>query len=355
MFRHELGNLAIISELRLLNLGGLSHFAPPRRYSRVITMKAIVCSVSLVLCATPRLFGQSSSAAPKPEFEVASVKTAEPMTAGRFRIGMRVDEGRMAYENVTLRDCVRTAFRLKDYQISGPDWIGTERYDIIAKIPDGAGKDQVPEMLQTLLAERFRLAIHHESKPHDSYVLSVGKSGPKLAPAAPDDPALDPTNGPAAVYGGGGGGGRAEGPRMTISSGGGGGGGGMAVATRGMSVGGGNSMKMQLRKQTLDGFAQFLERFLGSPVVNQTGIAGTYDFALEMTLDEMMRGSGVMIMRAPGPAGGDSPNPAGSAEASDPGGALFRSIQNYGLKLDKKKEPLDLLVIDHIEKVPTEN
>jgi uncharacterized protein (TIGR03435 family) len=321
-------------------------------------MKPIVWGASVLAWTVSTLFGQAPSAAPNPsklEFEVASVKEAAPMTGGRMRIGMSVDEGRMTYENVALKDCIRTAYRLKDFQISGPDWMASTRFDIVAKLPEGATKEQVPEMLQALLADRFKLVVHHESKPHDSYALVVGKGGAKLTPSAPDDPASGPAGDTTVKFGGpggGGGGGRAEGQRMVFSSGGVGGGGGMAVAGGGM--GAGSTMKMQLRKLTLTGFAEILGRFLGSPVVDLTEIQGTYDFALEMSLEDITRGSGLMIMKGAA-AGGDAGNPAGNSEAADPGGAIFRTVQNYGLKLDKRKAPMDLLVIDHLEKVPTEN
>jgi uncharacterized protein (TIGR03435 family) len=225
-------------------------------------MKLIV-SVASGFVWSSAVFGQAP-AAPGPsklEFEVASVKEAAPMTGGRMRIGMNVDDGRMTYENMALKDCIRTAYRLKDFQISGPDWLANTRFDIIAKLPEGATKEQVPEMLQALLADRFKLTVHHESKSHDSYGLVVGKGGAKLTPAAPDDPESGPA-GDTTVKIGGPGGGRAEGQRMVFSSGGGGGGGGGSMAVGGGGMGGGSTMKMQLKKLTLTGFAEILGRFL---------------------------------------------------------------------------------------------
>jgi uncharacterized protein (TIGR03435 family) len=138
---------------------------------------------------------------------------------------------------------------------------------------------------------------------------------------------------------------------MVFSSGGGGG----AVAARGaaMSMSAGGAMKMQLKKQTMTSFAETLARFLGSPVVDLTEIQGTYDFNLELTREDLSRGSGIMIVAKPG-AGGDAGNPAGDGD-TDTGSGIFKTVQDCGLKLDKRKAPMDLLVIDHIEKVPTEN
>ena len=335
-------------------------------------MKPMVLGTSLFVGLTSGLFGQAPAPAPggsKLEFEVASVKPAAPMTGGMMRMGMRVDAGRMDYENVSLKDCIRTAYRLKDFQISGPDWMTGTRFDIVAKLPEGATQDQVPEMLQALLADRFKIAVHRESKSHDSYALVVAKNGPKLTPSAPDDKP-EPTGGalaaggPGAGSGGGSvsgsGGGRSEGSttRMVFSAGGGGGGGvgvgGAGGARTSMDMGAGGTMKMQLKKQTLTNFAETLARFLGSPVVDLTEIQGNYDFTLELALADLTRGTG-MVMRTGSPAAGVDPaNPAGNIDA-DGGSTIFKTVQDYGLKLDKRKSPMDLLVIDHIEKVPTEN
>jgi uncharacterized protein (TIGR03435 family) len=313
-------------------------------------------------------FGQAPavSGAPKLEFEVASVKPAAPMTGGMMRVGMRVDAGRMDYENVSLKDCIRTAWRLKDYQISGPDWMTSARFDIVGKLPEGTTKDQVPEMLQALLAERFKIVVHHDSKLHDSYALVVGKGGPKLTPSAPDDPAGAPTGastsfgGPSAASGGGApkGGDAPVGPpqtRIAFSATGGGGGGG-GVAMGGGKMGPGSTMKMNIRKQTVTAFADLLARFLASPVVDLTEIQGTYDFILEMSMEDMSRGSGLVMFHGPGAMAGGGADAPSTPDAGDAeSGGLFRTVQNYGLKLDKRKVPLDLLVVDHIEKVPTEN
>ncbi|HLK65704.1 MAG TPA: TIGR03435 family protein [Bryobacteraceae bacterium] len=322
-------------------------------------IKPTVSAASLLLYTTLPLLAQPAASVPgaKLEFEVASVKPAAPMTGGFMRMGMRVDQGRMDYENVSLKDCIRTAYRLKDFQVSGPDWLGNTRFDISAKLPEGTTKDQVPEMLQSLLADRFKLTVHHDSKLHDSYALVVGKGGPKLTPSEPDDPSSPQSKASTAL--GAPGGGKPDGAsRMTftMNGGGGGGGGGMAggggMGTGRMAMSPGNVMKMQMKGQTMSGFADMLARYLASPVVDLTEIEGKYDFTLEMSMEDMTRGSGLIISK-PGGAGDAGGAPAD--DASEPGGAILRSVQNYGLKLDKKKTPMDLVVVDHIEKSPTEN
>jgi uncharacterized protein (TIGR03435 family) len=108
-----------------------------------------------------------------PAFEVASIKPAPPITtiaaqiqSGKIHVGMTIDAARVDIGFMSLADLIRVAYRVKPYQISGPDWMREERFDIVAKLPDGASTDQVPEMLQALLAERFNLKVHRESKEH---------------------------------------------------------------------------------------------------------------------------------------------------------------------------------------------
>src|SRR5947209_7412353 len=129
-------------------------------------------------------FGQTP--ATPPAFEVASIKAAAPPVNGRMMIRMAGDPGRVDYANVSLRDVIRIAYGVKEYQVSGPDWISATRFDILAKLPEGAPREEVPQMLQTLLAERFKLTVHRETKEHSMYALVVGKNGPKLKPAEAD-------------------------------------------------------------------------------------------------------------------------------------------------------------------------
>lgn len=138
-----------------------------------------------------------------PSFEVASIKPAPPIEpqkimAGTLHIGMTIDSARVDIGNLSLADLIRTAYKVKPYQVSGPEWMGGLRWDIVAKMPEGGTREQVPAMLQALLAERFKLAIHHDSKDHAVYALVVGKNGLKMKEAEPDPvvaapPAAEPT------------------------------------------------------------------------------------------------------------------------------------------------------------------
>jgi len=142
-----------------------------------------------LLLVTGAAFGQTTPE--KLTFEVASVKPAAPLDMAKLaaavqqggampKLGARVDGARAEYTYMAIKELIATAYKVKPYQISGPDWIANQRFDIVAKIPDGASKDDAPKMLQALLEDRFKLVVHRESKEHPVLALVVGKGGPKL-------------------------------------------------------------------------------------------------------------------------------------------------------------------------------
>ena len=148
-------------------------------------------------CLAVAAAGQTPASTP-PAFEVASVKPAvQPERGPIFCLvpcspgeRLTVTGTRVDIRWMPLRKLIVTAYRVKPYQVAGPDWMQSQRFDIVAKIPAGASPDQVPEMLQALLAERFKLAIHRETKDTPVVALVVGRNGPHLEPAAPDAEAL---------------------------------------------------------------------------------------------------------------------------------------------------------------------
>src|SRR3984957_1360461 len=157
-------------------------------------------------------FAQTTAATSS--FAGATIKPAAPpatsMGAGggmRFAIRMGAqggpgtsDPGQITYSNLPLKNLLVNAFGVKTYQISGPSWIDSERFDIVAKVPQGATKDDVKLMLQNLLAERFKLTLHREKKDLPMYALVGAKNGPKMKESPPDDPdAKDATLDPAAA------------------------------------------------------------------------------------------------------------------------------------------------------------
>ncbi len=330
------------------------------RFSRFLALAGLLSGVAM---------SQPAPAAAPLAFEVATIKPSEPITGmgGKVmvRIGVRNDGAMVSYARMSLRALVQNAYGVKDYQVSGAPWMDTLQFDISAKLPDGASKDDAPEMLKTLLKERFKVSIHIEKKDHPIYALVVGKSGPKLkvaetnasekSAATPREPgSAAPPPPPPPPSGGGRGGGTAV---FAMSDGGG----------RGGPPSGGMSMRMDGSGGHIDGkemtmtrFAETLSRFLDRPVIDQTAIEGSYDFKIDMSPEEMGNMMSQMkgIMMA-GPAGGHGPGPAGAAPDGLPnapeGGSIFQSIQQYGLKLEPKKAPMDIITIDNAEKTPSEN
>jgi uncharacterized protein (TIGR03435 family) len=292
----------------------------------------------LILLAGVSVFGQTADSL---TFEVASVKRSPPPDpSGRVFFGPprggpgTPDPGQITWTNAALRSILMTAFDVQTYQINAPDWLSTERYDIVAKVPAGATKAQVNGMWQNLLKERFGLMVHHESKEFQVDELTVAKGGSKLKetdlPAdaesftpAPAPPRLD-KNGLPELNG--------SGAIVMIS---------MNNSTP--------SARMVAKGLPLSEIASRLAGMLRRPVVDKTGLTGKYDFTLEFTPDL----SGLPL--PPPPPG--LPGPAPSAQAaSDPGTSIPSAVEEQlGLKLRATKGMLDVIVVDHAEKVPTEN
>lgn len=299
---------------------------------------------SLIVFASCAAFAQT---APAPlSFEVASLKpTASPGTQERVMRRMAggpgsSDPGTFTYTNVTLKLLATMAYNLKDYQVEGPEWIDSIGYDLIAKMPPDTTKEQAAQMMQTLLAERFKMEFHRETKPMPVYALVVGKGGPKMreveAPAAIPDAPPDgraslqarTTNGP--------------GIRMMMSP-------------NGIRLAG---------QMTMAQLANALTRQLARPVLDQTELTATFDVDITWMPDEMDRGGGRMppggAMLGGGP-GGPGGGPGGSGGDSphtgpEPALTLAQALQEkLGLKLDARKSSAEILIIDRAEKVPVEN
>ncbi|MBZ5581270.1 MAG: TIGR03435 family protein [Acidobacteriia bacterium] len=310
-------------------------------------MKRMLAAPGLLVLVAGAGFAQTPAAAPL-SFEVATVKASAP-TGNMIRVGVRSDAGRVEYNNMAFADLLRIAFKVKDYQIEGPDWLRSERFNIVAKLPDGANREQIPEMLQTLLTERFQVKFHRDKRDLPVYALVAGKNGPKLQKSDENDTSLPgglldgklpPPPSGAAV-------GHAVSNVMVGSVAGGGRGGPKGVMMMD------SSGRLAAKKASLTMLADMLTRMLDRPVVDETGIEGDYDFELEFSPEEAknMRGYAAMA-GAPGP-GSHAASPADAAP--EPGQSIFTSIQKVGLKLEPRKSPTEIIVIDRAEKLPTEN
>jgi uncharacterized protein (TIGR03435 family) len=284
-------------------VGKLSYFNGWQRF-RVMTSKLGIC---LVLVAAGAV-GQPAES--RLTFEVASVRAAGSVTSKnadevKRGAGMQIDGAQVDIWMMSLADLVRQAYGLKAFQFSGPQWMSSERYEIHAKLPSGATPAQVPAMLQTLLAGRFQLVFHRDSREHQVYALLVGKNGLKLQLAggtAPDNP---------------------RDKRLDMP---------------------GGTMHLN-RKMTMPALCDFLGGFVDRPVIDMTGLTDTYQVTLDIPVDELKRAK----IAAEGVRPGDI--------ASDPSGssAMFTAVQQLGLKLEPRKTAVDVLIVDHAEKVPTEN
>jgi bla regulator protein BlaR1 len=247
----------------------------------------------VITAAAPLMLAQELK-----EFEVASIKPAAP---GGHGLQIQIAPGgRFVAKNVSVKILIQQAYGVRDFQITGgPGWIGSERYDINAKGEEARTPEQLKPMLQALLADRFKLQIHRETKELPMYGLVVQKNGTKLQESKAG-------NGP--------------GPRIRMG--------------RGLIEGQGMSMAI---------LANQLGQQLGRSVTDKTGLTGTYDIKLEWTPDES-QGSG------PRELGGEGGPPVDTA-----GPTIFTALQEQlGLKLDSQKGAVEILIVDRAEKA-TEN
>jgi len=225
------------------------------------------------------------------------------------------------------------AYDAQAFQVNAPDWAPTTRYDILAKIPAETTKAQVPIMWQNLLRDRLGVAIHHASKEFQVYELTVAKSGPKMKET--DLPStVEPfdfgANSPKFGQNG----------ALDIS--------GTGSVVTVMPTATGATARLAAKGFTMPELAARLGGWTTHPIVDKTGLAGRYDLVLEFTPD---------MSRFPPPPGGAAP-PAAAAgnSASDPGSdAVYAVEKQLGLKLTEAKAMLDVIVVDHAEKIPTEN
>jgi len=292
------------------------------------------------LAARPLLLALACAAfAQTPAFEVASVKPSEPITpamvqSGRLKMGVSIDSLHVRIDKFSLYELIALAYQIKGHQISGPDWMVTARYDIQAKLPDGGKRGQIPAMLQTLLAERFGMRVHRENRDLNVSALVVAPGGPRLKPSPVEEAAPRVPGGP--LQGG-----------MTVAAGG-------AVTATGPSgdskitPGENGNLHVENKKMTLANFAGFIGRYCELPVLDMTGLAGSYEMEFDVSGEEVRNAARPHGFAIPPPPGGDAP--------SDPSGtSLVASLRRLGLKLDRRKAPIEVLVIDKVEKIPTEN
>jgi len=302
-----------------------------------------------VLSVIPLCVWAQQDAAP-PSFEVASVKVAEAPKmlggggGGVFRVGGcgKPDPALVRCSGATLRAILLRAYDVKNYQIEGPDWINTENYDVMAKVPEGVPADKVPAMLQALLAERFALKVHKITKELPTYDLIAAKGGPKLKEVDVDKlpkPGSAPPPPPP----------RTLGPRPLSS---------MPAGTTMMMMSA-NGSRVLRGNITLDQLANQLTGALGRPVFDRTDLKGTYEIELSYLGDEndgMGRTMANLPLPPPDSGVGGHGDGARQADNNAPIATVFQAVQQtLGLKLEPRKAPVEIIVVDSANKAPTEN
>ena len=242
----------------------------------------------------------------RPEFEVATVKIVPPgITNDSYMPTLDIAPGgTLRISNRRLDEIIMLAYNLGVNQLSGPLWL-TEpttdptvvtHFEIFAKVPGDAKKDQIPLMLQKLLEDRFKLKVHRESRTTQVYVLGVSKAGPKLETSVPNSS-------------------RRPGCARAIS-------GAVGAAADCYNV---TTAQLAQQLQTLAP-----AYFRDGPIVDHTGLTGAYDLRLEWMMQQQL-------------------------EAGMSGPTMYAAVEKLGLSLEKKREAAEMLIVDHCEQAPTEN
>ncbi len=243
-------------------------------------------AILLVLAANCCLLAQSQVSQGS-EFEAVSVKPHISSGAPDERAGIEEDKALIRIDNLSLRRLIGIAYRVKSFQIAGPNWL--ETFDIVAKLPTDYQHDQLPALMQRMLSDRFRLAVHHETRPAPAYAMVIAKGGPKLHKSA--GPRTYHTGRPGLI----------EGHQWSTTE-----------------------------------LADSLTGFVGAPVADQTGLGAVYDLKFEWNPQELAAQS--------------------ETRGATEGPSLFTALQEQlGLRLEPTRAPLDVVVVDHAERVPIPN
>jgi uncharacterized protein (TIGR03435 family) len=268
-----------------------------------------------------------------PQFEVASIKPSPPgATEFHVDVGVHIDGAQVKCNYLSLKDYIRMAYNVKEYQVTGPEWIATDRFDIVAKLPDDAKRDQLRDMIKALLADRFHLKLHKESKEFPVYGLVVAKGGLKMKESKEDPESTPPAPGSANVTASGG----PEGVNISLGNG---------------SFFGFANNRIEAKKLDMPRFAETIARFEDRPVVDMTGLTGSYDFTIDMTTEDY----NAMRIRSAISAGVVLPPQAMRLLELSSGDSLASGLQALGLKMESRKAPLDVFVVDQADKTPTAN
>ena len=268
-----------------------------------------------------------------PRFEVASVKATGPAHGpGSTHGGPGTNApGQITWTKMSMRYLLQHIYGLKDYQIIGPEWFDTDGFDIVAKVPAETTKEQLNIMVRNLLADRFKMTVHPDSKPMRAYVLTVGPGGKKFTETK--TPLRQPPS--------------ADGPLPPPK---------LQMAPDGypdLSPAGGRKIgilimngrgRLRYTRVAMSSLSDLLTIETGKPIVDQTGLTALYDFDL------------YWVSQKPGMAAPIAPPDAALPAAQDPGPNIIEAVQKQlGLKLELRTAPIPVLVVDHVEREPIGN
>jgi len=324
-----------------------------------LTRRVAVALVATVLLGVPIVaglvrtpvvvaaVGQQNNSGQKanepPAFEVASLRMSPPEEPPR-PFSQRFTDARVDIVNVSVIAVLRTAFRLKEYELIVPDSLGDVRVHIHATLPPGGRRQQVPEMLQRLLVERLGLVVHRESRPKDGYELMVAPEGVKMREIRPadqlnavfKDPLVNapPTDAISETV---------NGPVRTIMS--------PSFGVRTVTARSMYDRKLTPRmtqlidadRMSMAELAAILETTIDQPVVDKTGLSGVYQFRIELAHDATAVSALLALGRTTTPSGDP---------LIVPGPDMVKPL---GLKLERRRIPIEVVVLDKIASTPTEN
>ncbi len=291
----------------------------------------------------------------RPTFEVASIRPAAPypvlveqIRSGVVHPGIRI-QGNRFDSHTSLETLIAIAFGINNDRIVGPDWLNSQRFEIHALLSDGNTKDQVPEMLQALLEDRFKLRAHFENKEQPVYALIVARDGPKIVqaedvsaffdgakPVTANSPILTKQESDGVI----------SMDRRT----------GMVTKTR--TTTDFARKRMEILSTPMSALAEYLTFLMDHPVLDKTNLRGSYKLTLEFPREVL---TASYSRRIPADVVGATPfsDPSGAATGAKESpnaalaqGELFQAIQKVGLKLERRRAPVKTLVLDHVEKNP---
>src|SRR5688572_3044374 len=280
---------------------------------------AVVCTLMAVAPAITQ---------PSLRFEVASIRPTPEDNAGS-RIGLRLTGSLAHYSGLTLKDYIGAAYSLDPPQVIAPEWANEQRYEISATLPAGATREQVPEMLQALLAERFQLKVHRASRQFPVYALVVSKGGLKIkgTPVDPNAPPLVASNtvGAASTNG------------VVIN---------MRGGTFAMADG-----KFEIRQLTMEDLALALTRFSDRKTIDATGLTDRFDMTLELTQEDF----NLVYLRGLVNNGYTRAPQILRTLDGAPANILGSYLTRAGLALEQRRAPLEVVVVDSASRQPAEN